>query len=158
MNVLPKSEEGRFWAKVDRGEPEACWPWTASRTQGGYGLFQAGSKTDDTARTVLAHRWAFESFHGPLPPDACGLKRTRELDHQCRNPLCVNPDHLELVTRWENNRRSQSPSAQNARKTRCPQGHRFTEENTYRYRGERHCRACDRSRHRRKGNAQGPPA
>lgn len=28
-----------------------------------------------------------------------------EIDHLCRNPGCCNPDHLELVTHAENNRR-----------------------------------------------------
>jgi hypothetical protein len=28
------------------------------------------------------------------------------LDHLCRNPKCVNPNHLEVVTRSENLRRS----------------------------------------------------
>jgi hypothetical protein len=33
-------------------------------------------------------------------------------------------------------------------KTHCPKGHLYDEENTYRWRGQRHCRACARERNR----------
>lgn len=151
MNILPKSEEGRFWDKVDVGHPLGCWEWTAGIQPNGYGKFRVGSRTDGTRRQALAHRWAYESFYGPLPEDSKGRKRVRELDHQCRNRRCVNPDHLELVTRQENQRRGQGFPGENARKTRCPQGHEYTEENTYRYPdGRRECRVC----HRRQGRAR----
>jgi hypothetical protein len=47
---------------------------------------------------VLAHRWAYEHFIGPIP---AGL----EIDHLCRVRHCVNPAHLEPVTKSENRRR-----------------------------------------------------
>ena len=48
---------------------------------------------------MLAHRLYYErQHHGPIPPD-------RQLDHLCRVPACVNPDHLEPVTAAENIRR-----------------------------------------------------
>lgn len=31
-----------------------------------------------------------------------------ELDHLCRNRICVNPDHLELVTHAQNLRRGKN--------------------------------------------------
>lgn len=45
-----------------------------------------------------AHKWLYEQLIGPVPK---GL----ELDHKCRNKLCCNPDHLELVTHRENTAR-----------------------------------------------------
>jgi hypothetical protein len=45
-----------------------------------------------------AHRWMYEQKIGPIPK---GLV----IDHLCRNTRCVNPDHLEPVTRGENTRR-----------------------------------------------------
>jgi hypothetical protein len=38
---------------------------------------------------------------------------------------------------------------QSASQTHCKNGHEFTPENTYHYRGLRHCRACNLSNVRR---------
>lgn len=78
----------RFWPRVDVG---LCWVWLGSHDRG-YGHFGVDGGY------VRAHRWAWEALVGPIPP---GLV----LDHLCRNPSCVNPDHLEPVTRAENTRR-----------------------------------------------------
>jgi hypothetical protein len=78
----------------------------------------------------------WEHLVGPVPD---GL----ELDHLCRNPGCVNPDHLEPVTHKENMLRGFNPSATNARKTHCHKGHFFDAENTYiATTGARRCRTC----------------
>lgn len=117
----------RFWSKVNR--TEECWVWTAGLHQSGYGRFYVGGKR------VKAHRFAYESEIGPVPE---GL----ELDHLCRNLRCVRPDHLEAVTHQENVRRGMSPFGISARKTECPQGHPYDEQNTYVDRGRRRCRKC----------------
>jgi hypothetical protein len=129
----------RFWAKVDCDGPKQpgfstpCWLWTASTSQG-YGRF---GNWDDRSRTQLAHRVAYEMFVGPVPS---GLT----IDHLCRNALCVNPGHFELVTSGVNALRGSGPAAANARKTHCSAGHEFDAENTYLYKGRRECRACRR--------------
>jgi hypothetical protein len=50
-------------------------------------------------RTALAHRVAYEALVGPIPD---GMT----IDHLCRNKRCLNPAHMELVTRGENTRRA----------------------------------------------------
>ena len=113
-----------------------CWNWTLAPNDGGYGLARLGGKPE---RRIMAHRWSWEHHVGPIPD---GL----QIDHLCRNKICVNPAHLEPVTPRENNLRSTSMAAIHARKTHCIRGHEFTDENTYR-RGDnnaRQCRACRR--------------
>jgi hypothetical protein len=71
--------------------------------------------------------------------DSAGL----QVDHLCKNRACVNLAHLEAVTGQENNQRSGSPSALNAVKTHCVNGHEYTEANTYRDKiGRRSCQIC----------------
>jgi hypothetical protein len=80
----------KFWSKVDKTSD--CWLWTAS-TRNGYGQIARGD-----GRVDYAHRLSYEMAHGAIPP---GLN----IDHLCRQPLCVRPDHLEAVTQRENLRR-----------------------------------------------------
>lgn len=141
MAVLPavrprRDPESRFLEKVEKHGPipigredlGPCWIWLAYRNEKGYGVFGLGGKS----RTTSAHRWAYEHFVAPIDT---GLT----IDHLCRNTSCVNPAHLEPVTAAENTRRAESGQA---KKTHCPLGHLYSEENTYSYHGERHCRIC----------------
>lgn len=90
--TTPEPANVRFAAKVTV-MANGCHEWIgAGRDSGVYGRF------DVDGRLVQAHRWAYEHAVGPIPQ---GL----ELDHLCRNTKCVNPAHLEPVTRAENLRR-----------------------------------------------------
>jgi len=127
----------RFWTKVDKNGPVPshrpelgqCWLWTATKSNG-YGMFSLNSGM------VLAPRYAYELTHGSIGD--------RDLDHLCRNPSCVNPDHLEPVTHRENVLRGIGPTAMQAAQTHCKRGHPFDEENTYIIptTGSRQCRTC----------------
>jgi hypothetical protein len=121
--------EERFWSKVQK--TEGCWLWMTGKNWGGYGIFSVGEKR------VVAHRFSYELHAGPVP---AGM----ELDHLCRTRHCVNPAHLEPVTKLENVRRGIG-GRKNAIKTHCPAGHAYTPENTYFVRkNSRQCKACTR--------------
>src|ERR1035437_1939003 len=66
-----------------------------------------------------------------------------DLDHLCRVRHCVNPAHLEPVTRQENLLRGQTTTASNAAKTHCPKGHAFIGNNIKMNSGSRKCRTCE---------------
>lgn len=136
----------RFWAKVNKTD-DGCWNWTGAVYVNGYG------KTSVDKKEQLAHRVAYRLVRGEIPG---GL----QLDHLCRNRICVNPDHLEAVTRRENILRGTAPSAVHARKTHCPQGHEYTVGNTgIRMRNNlatRYCRACAREKQARRRAAETP--
>jgi hypothetical protein len=113
-----------------------CWEWQGWLNGDGYG----------THRKQPAHRFSYELHIGPIPD---GLV----IDHLCRNPRCVNPEHLEAVTTRINTMRGVSPGAKAARTNRCKRGHEFTPENTYSRTlatggPSRQCLACRRERHR----------
>lgn len=122
----------RFWSKADTsGGPDSCWPWTAALSSHGYGHLMVDG------RTLGAARLAYRLFIGLIPE---GLT----IDHLCRNRACVNPAHLEAVTNRDNILRGVGVTAENARKERCPEGHRYDLLNTYvDPAGRRHCRDCN---------------
>ena len=129
----------RFWQRVDtRDGPGACWLWRSGRTGCGYGALYMGQPAGRPV-TELAHRLAYALQHRePIP---VGLT----IDHLCRVRHCVNPAHLEVVTRGENVLRGTGPGARNARAAVCWRGHPFDAANTYRMaNGNRMCKACHR--------------
>lgn len=122
----------RFWQKVDVSG--VCWEWTASTKGNGYGQV----KHRDRKSPMFSHRVSYEILVGAIPE---GMT----LDHLCKNTLCVNPDHLEVVTGGVNTLRSNAPTAINARKTHCPAGHEYTPDNLVADRGRR-CKICHRAK------------
>jgi hypothetical protein len=117
-----------------------CWEWQAALDANGYG------KIWDGKAVRLAHRVVYEMEVGPIPE---GL----DIDHLCRVTRCVNPEHLEPVTRSENLRRGEVGGYW-GRQTECRRGHEYTEENTRiinRKDGtqERVCKECARERVRK---------
>lgn len=130
----------RFMRHVERDE-NGCWLWTGFiHPKTGYVQFHEHRQNTPN---VVAHRWSYEFFIGPIPD---GLV----LDHLCRVRHCMNPFHLEPVTMAENNARGNSISAINARKTHCKHGHPLSGNNLYvAPNGKRACQVCRRKAERR---------
>lgn len=104
----------KFWSRVDKQE-NGCWIYPNKDKQG-YGFVHlGGSKKKPIAEG--AHRLSYRLAKGEIPK---GL----HLDHLCRTPSCVNPDHLEPVTWQENIMRSPlSLAVINKNKIVCLRGH-----------------------------------
>lgn len=132
MPVHPRPAEERFWPKVDRRGPDECWLWTGAKNPQGYGNFW--TREDGS---VNAHRMAYRLLRPDV--DLTGLV----LDHLCRTPACVNPNHLEPVTLLENFRRGEGAVMQAVRTGRCKRGHDISiEANVYRYASNNYTRQC----------------
>jgi hypothetical protein len=129
----PASARFFSFVNVIRG---GCWEWAGFVDKDGYGHFMK-----ETGLHVGAHRFSYELFVGDIPEDM-------QIDHLCRNRKCINPTHLEVVTLKENVLRGHGITATNLRKTRCVNGHEFSELNTMYARGgeKRVCAECSRRR------------
>lgn len=137
----------RAWDKIHPEPNSGCWLWMASLDGAGYGFFWFET------RMIRAHIFMYEHYKELVPK---GL----QLDHLCRTPCCVNPDHVEPVTSKENVRRGilaevqrkrmkdyllhdpTSPAGRNRSKTHCPAGHQYTGRNLSTTKKGRRCKKC----------------
>jgi hypothetical protein len=118
-----------FLSRVEK-TPFGCWLWTGYCNPKGYGSARYNG------RAQPAHRVAYFLLVGEIP------RNKPELDHLCNTRSCVNPSHLEPVTRKENCRRASE------RQLYCKHGHEYTPLNTL-WRvwdgyTKRYCRECNR--------------
>lgn len=131
--MKPFDATRHLWS--DRGHSTPCWIWQGCTRANGYGSVSYLGKVD------RAHRAYYRHFVGEIPP---GMT----IDHLCMVRNCVNPEHLEVVTRQENSRRQflagRGGGARLAARTHCSNGHPFDEKNTYRLPGKtrRYCITC----------------
>jgi hypothetical protein len=126
----------RFWAKVQKGD--GCWEWLGNKTAAGYGQIVQERKR------VYAHRFSYVIEHGEIDSSLV-------IDHLCKNPGCVRPSHLELVTQKLNSLRGDGPTAVNARKTHCKRDHPLSGDNlVINSQGSRQCRKCNKLRSERR--------
>lgn len=91
-----RTDEERVIANSEPDAATGCWLWIG-RIGGGasrnYG--RVNVRIDGKHVTELAHRFSYRVFKG-------AIRAGMTVDHTCSNPLCVNPDHLRLMTNANN--------------------------------------------------------
>lgn len=144
MSRIRGTAAERLWHRMGAlPHHDDCWLWPGALTRNGYGAIYDPSR--GPVHMAKTHRVAYESFYGP-PPD--GL----DLDHTCHNGTgcpggdgcihrrCLNPHHLEPVSRSENNNRGQIGFHDG----KCRYERHDLTEVYLRPDGRRECRACAR--------------
>ena len=112
MERLPAAVARRFWPKCRRAQlppknprkklTALCLIWIGATDDKGYGVFRAFPGCMGLrAGLVRVHRLAYWLAYGPFPKKA-------QIDHECRNQLCLEPTHLRLVGEVEHGHISKS--------------------------------------------------
>lgn len=113
IHILPELT-AKFEANHTKGE--GCWLWTGAVTGYARDRGSLAMNINGVRYSYGAPRYSYSLYVGTIPE---GL----EMDHLCKVPICVNPEHLEAVTSYENK------SREAARQTHCKRGHIRTPEN-----------------------------
>lgn len=105
---------------ANTAEPEwsgACWMWTAGLQARGYARVNIWDAARGKSILRLGHRLMWATINRPVTiewvnefeyriVEPLPLEYDDTIDHLCRNPACINPDHLRLLSRADNTRRA----------------------------------------------------
>ena len=83
--IFTERQNKRFLSNFNI-QDNGCWDWSRGLNKDGYGIFGYYNKN------LLAHRVSYNMYIGEIPN---GLV----INHLCENKSCVNPGHLEAVSR-----------------------------------------------------------
>ena len=115
-------------------DEDPCWRW-------------GGHNRSSDGRPVIDNRYVYkiiyEAVSGQTIPD------DYVLHHKCGNPWCVNPRHLESLTRGQHLNEHRP-----VMKIKCRNGHVLGGDNLYEWHGKRYCKACHRENQRKQRAAK----
>lgn len=118
---------------------DGCWGWLQGHNPEGYAMWQPSGEFAvqfGTAMRQMAYRVMWELLRGPIPE---GL----DIDHMCRMKGCINPDHLDPVTRQVNLRRAGVlDNRQHRPRIFCKYGHKLSETRLTFPNGRSCCGVC----------------
>lgn len=124
--------EGKHYVTKD-----SCHLWIRATQSRGYGT--ASIRFEGGNAQVTTHRAAWIAKHKTnIPTD-------KTIDHLCRNKTCINVDHMEIVSRADNNINSNSVVMRLKAQTRCSRGHDYAPNNLVQGSRTRSCLACSRA-------------
>jgi len=133
-----------IYAAIEYEPNSGCWIYSGCLDRDGYG--RATIRENGTSRTRIVHRVVYAAHKGKIPE---GLVA----DHKCKVRSCCNPDHIDIVTPGENQRRGDSGKASHERamaRDACAKGHKYEEVGVYWHTdGRRRCAECARAAARR---------
>lgn len=91
-------------ARIDIDEDTDCWNWTGPTSGEGNGAGRGYGRVSIASATMAVHRVVYTHYFGIIP-------HKKQVDHKCHNRLCCNPNHLQLLTHKQNQRRKKQNHA-----------------------------------------------
>lgn len=124
MKIMLVRERERVLKHIKPNLETGCWEWTATIKPSGYG--QGYDRYSDGKCVIKsAHRIVYKLYKGDIPEGF-------DLDHLCSNRKCVNPDHLEPLSKQDHRKRTWANIKKNPVMT-CKHGHPLSGDNLYSY-------------------------
>jgi hypothetical protein len=140
MKTLKQRIENKI-IKLDNG----CWQWQGAKHYSNNKI-PYGQLRISRTKLKMAHIISYEVFIGKIPAKM-------DIDHLCKNTLCVNPKHLEAVSHKINCQRRKDSGLPH-----CIYGHKYTKKTSYfNSKGYRKCKICRVLRSRKYRKKMGIP-
>lgn len=135
FNKIIITNPEKFLSKIKIQNETGCWIFSGAIDKDGYRICH-------DKKPYKSHRYSFELFNGPL-------SEYMVIDHMCRNRACCNPDHLRDVTPTVNAKENRI----NMLIDYCKKGHKLTEENKSKHKGNGGfvtvCKECNRIKNKK---------